>query len=182
MSVLHPEVAKRKFPDLVGRFREAQVAYATLWRLEQAVFPRIWFHLLNISGTVCGGLHVNAENWNHRPIRVSVTDPAFKRFAHPAEIPLHKDTDGQTHVYLATGPPRDRLCFCVPGTDEYHQDHNAAVPWESVRHLEEYDPVQTLARCVERIDRTRLEPIPVAPANQAGLSFLRNLVWNPRGP
>lgn len=182
MSLLHPDVAKRKFPGLVDLFRDHQEAFSTQWRLKNVAFPRMWFDLLDASGAVCAGLYVNVENWNHRPIRVSVTDTAFKRFVLPEELPLHKDRDGQTHVYLITERPRDRLWFCVPGTDEYHQDHNSAVPWEAVRHLAEYNPVQTLARCVDRIDRSRLKPIPSSPAGPKEQTFLRNLVWNPRGP
>lgn len=181
MSILHPAVARRKFPALVAKFEEAAPSYDTVWKLRGASFPHLSFDLLNTQGQSCLGLLVNAANWNHRSISVTVMDADFRRYVPDTELALRKDAEGQTHVYVRF--PGDRLWFCVPGTDEYHSDHSAGIPWESVRDLPEYDPVLTLQRCIERFDRENLVPIPAKPPAARTDLFQPELQrWVPRGP
>lgn len=164
MSILHPQVARRKFPELQAAFSQAAAAHADVWTVQVAEFPFIGLHVLNAQGVACIGMLLNGENHPFRPLSVTVTDPSFTRFVEPVELPGQEAQDGHAALFWS-GPAHDRvrlvdrLWFCVPGTAEYHAQYAAAAPWDNVRHLPTAKPVAVVNACIRTIDRRRLEPI-----------------------
>jgi hypothetical protein len=162
MSILHPDVARVKFPKLVEEIRAGHRATFP-WAVVDAVFPSILIELRN-ANEVALGLVVDAENWNHRALGLTLTDPDFRRYAQYHEVAQRTSTDNEAHIYanLATG----KLWFCTQGTNEFHSNYASLIAWESIRHLESARPARVIEECVKLIDlerqpRLREAPIPV---------------------
>lgn len=159
MPILHPAVARAKFPALVAKIEAAAVGQHH-WRLVGARFPWIQVLVVNARGHAGAGLIIDAENWPHRAIGVTATDPTFHRYARERELPKVPDKDGRSHIY-EWGQTR-RVWFCLSGTDEYHTNYSAIAAWEWFRHLDTSDPGRVISDCVRMIDVEKLEPLPVA--------------------
>lgn len=163
MSLLHPEVAARKFPALVNELRLATKVEALGLRFQEAAFPFIQFQVLDATSQPCIGLFIDARNYPHRGLRIVPYDLSFRKALVREQIPAVADGDGRVHVMTT----QDQTSwFCVIGTDQYHSFYADAVPWESVRALPSAGPGQILLACVACIDRNKLVPM-----TEPGLPF-----------
>jgi hypothetical protein len=140
-------------------FAEAAPDHQGSWRFVASHYPYIQLHVVNDQGEACGGLLVDGENWPHRAIGVTVTDPSFHRHAREREIPKHVDKDGRSHIY--EWGQSGKIWFCLSGTDEFHSNYSAIAAWEWFRDLDTSKPVRVVTDCVRMIDQSKLVPLPL---------------------
>ena len=160
MSVLHPLVAKAKFGSLVDEIKAAERA-DSLWSIATANFPTILLTLRNSAGEESAGILIDATNWNHRALSITLTDVKHRRFAQLHEIPQTQDEHGQSHIYPTTV---GKVWFCIQGTNEFHASYARLVPWESVRHIDSVSPGRVIEACIALIDVDALTPLGAEPA------------------
>lgn len=147
--LLPRHLSEEGFDEFLADLRDAANAAPRRWRIVYDHHPYVGIHLMVDEQVLAFALLIEAEDWPHKPPRVTPMTPDFRRWLQAHEIPQKPDEHGVKHVvFRGNGRP----WFCVNGTREFHDHYKESLPWESIRHLPQNRPHQILEACIEVLE------------------------------
>lgn len=151
-QLIPAQVARTYHEQLVRRFEAVQGEYEDTWQFEKSPFPYLCLHVMGPENSPLVGLLIDARNYPHRALSVTLTDLSFKGTI--GIVPgKPADTERRCLVYNRS---KRRHWFCTPGTDEYHSHYSGVEPFDRIRGKAEAGPLEVVLRCIRHIDRKKL--------------------------